>query len=134
MCGIVGAVSTRNIVPILVQGLERLEYRGYDSCGVAVYAQDAPIRSAPRAQHGSRVAELAAASQQQPSCKAHWALPTPAGPRTARPAVHNAHPHFSHGSSANASRRPGNIALVHNGIIENHDELRNALQAQRLWV
>ena len=41
MCGIVGAVSTRNIVPVLVQGLERLEYRGYDSCGVAVYAQDA---------------------------------------------------------------------------------------------
>eukprot|EP01041_Mallomonas_annulata_P029912 gene29912-51977_t len=40
MCGIVGAVSTRNIVPVLVQGLERLEYRGYDSCGVAVYAQD----------------------------------------------------------------------------------------------
>ena len=43
MCGIVGAVSTRNIVPVLVQGLERLEYRGYDSCGVAVYAQDAQL-------------------------------------------------------------------------------------------
>ena len=54
MCGIVGAVSTRNIVPVLVQGLERLEYRGYDSCGVAVYAQDDSNRvcaapAAPRA-------------------------------------------------------------------------------------
>ena len=51
MCGIVGAVSTRNIVPILVQGLQRLEYRGYDSCGVAVHARAAicSARAAPRA-------------------------------------------------------------------------------------
>ena len=54
MCGIVGAVSTRNIVPILVQGLQRLEYRGYDSCGVAVYAD-----GLKRARSTSRVAELA---------------------------------------------------------------------------
>eukprot|EP01041_Mallomonas_annulata_P034149 gene34149-56871_t len=53
MCGIVGAVSTRNIVPILVQGLARLEYRGYDSCGVAVYA-----KGLQRARSTSRVAEL----------------------------------------------------------------------------
>ena len=53
MCGIVAAVSTQNIVPILVQGLQRLEYRGYDSCGVAVYADG--LR---RARSTSRVAEL----------------------------------------------------------------------------
>ena len=56
MCGIVGAVSTRNIVPVLVQGLERLEYRGYDSCGVAVYAHDAEYAGLRRAlDHGVRV-------------------------------------------------------------------------------
>ena len=54
MCGIVGSVSTRNIVPILVQGLQRLEYRGYDSCGVAVY-----VDGLQRARSTSRVAELA---------------------------------------------------------------------------
>ena len=65
MCGIVGAVSTRNIVPVLVQGLERLEYRGYDSCGVAVYAQDGASAGAAgfsglrRARSTSRVSELA---------------------------------------------------------------------------
>ena len=59
MCGIVGAVSTRNIVPVLVQGLERLEYRGYDSCGVAVYAQD-DKPGLRRARSTSRVAELIA--------------------------------------------------------------------------
>ena len=128
MCGIVGAVSTRNIVPILVQGLERLEYRGYDSCGVAVYAQDAPI-GLRRARSTARVSEL---MEQVRSTRLEGALGI-AHTRWAThgaPAVHNAHPHFSHGSSANAPGRPGNIALVHNGIIENHDELRTALQAR----
>ena len=128
MCGIVGAVSTRNIVPILVQGLERLEYRGYDSCGVAVYSQDAPI-GLRRARSTARVSEL---MEQVRSTRLEGALGI-AHTRWAThgaPAVHNAHPHFSHGSSANAPGRPGNIALVHNGIIENHDELRTALQAR----
>jgi len=124
MCGIVAAVSNRNIVPILVQGLQRLEYRGYDSCGVAVYAG-----GLKRARSTSRVAEL----QAQVSAEhleggtgiAHtrWAT-------HGAPAVHNAHPHFSHGSGADAAQRPGKVALVHNGIIENHDELRAALQAK----
>ncbi|MFZ2386669.1 MAG: glutamine--fructose-6-phosphate transaminase (isomerizing) [Polaromonas sp.] len=124
MCGIVAAVSARNIVPILVQGLQRLEYRGYDSCGVAVYAD-----GLKRARSTSRVAEL----QQQVSTEhleggtgiAHtrWAT-------HGAPAVHNAHPHFSHGPGANSAVRPGKVALVHNGIIENHDELRAALQAK----
>ena len=124
MCGIVAAVSNRNIVPVLVQGLQRLEYRGYDSCGVAVYAG-----GLQRARSTSRVAEL----QEQVSVErieggtgiAHtrWAT-------HGAPAVHNAHPHFSHGTGAGADARPGRVALVHNGIIENHDELRAALQAK----
>jgi glucosamine--fructose-6-phosphate aminotransferase (isomerizing) len=124
MCGIVGAVSNRNIVPILVQGLARLEYRGYDSCGVAVYA-----KGLQRARSTSRVAELQAqigAEQLEGStgiAHTRWAT-------HGAPVVHNAHPHFSHGTGAEAASRPGRIALVHNGIIENHDELRAALQAK----
>ena len=125
MCGIVAAVSSQNIVPILVQGLQRLEYRGYDSCGVAVYAD-----GLQRARSTSRVAEL----QAQVSAEhieggtgiAHtrWAT-------HGAPAVHNAHPHFSHGTGTGAAaNRPGKVALVHNGIIENHDELKAALEAK----
>jgi glucosamine--fructose-6-phosphate aminotransferase (isomerizing) len=128
MCGIVGAISTRNIVPILVQGLERLEYRGYDSCGVAVYAQGS-TPGLRRARSTSRVAELvtqlAAESLEGTLGIAHtrWAT-------HGAPAVHNAHPHFSHGTGFDAAQRPGRIALVHNGIIENHDELRARLKAR----
>jgi glucosamine--fructose-6-phosphate aminotransferase (isomerizing) len=115
MCGIVGAVSTRNIVPILVEGLKRLEYRGYDSCGVAVH-QGGGLK---RARSTARVAEL----------EAHIATDGVAGgtgiahtrwATHGAPAVHNAHPHFSN----------DRIALVHNGIIENHDELRAELQGK----
>ncbi len=124
MCGIVGAVSIRNIVPILVQGLQRLEYRGYDSCGVAVVAN-----GLQRARSTSRVAELAeqvaATGLEGTTGIAHtrWAT-------HGAPVVHNAHPHFSHGAGPDAASRPGRVALVHNGIIENHDELRTALQAK----
>ncbi|PHM19839.1 MAG: glutamine--fructose-6-phosphate transaminase (isomerizing) [Curvibacter sp. PD_MW3] len=123
MCGIVGAVSNRNIVPVLVQGLQRLEYRGYDSCGVAVHA-DGGLK---RARSTSRVAELAEQVAKAPLegfigiAHTRWAT-------HGAPAVHNAHPHFSHGPGADAAQRPGRVALVHNGIIENHDELRAALQ------
>ncbi|CAN5464107.1 glutamine--fructose-6-phosphate transaminase (isomerizing) [soil metagenome] len=124
MCGIVGAVSTRNIVPILLEGLKRLEYRGYDSCGVAVH-QDSALR---RARSTARVAEL----QEQVEIE-HIASGTGiAHTRWAThgaPAVHNAHPHFSRGPNP-AEDSPGRIALVHNGIIENHDELRAELQAK----
>jgi glutamine---fructose-6-phosphate transaminase (isomerizing) len=128
MCGIVGAVSTRNIVPVLVQGLQRLEYRGYDSCGVAVYAQD-DTPGLRRARSTARVAELAeqvASTQLQGTlgiAHTRWAT-------HGAPVVHNAHPHFSHGPGAGASAKPGRVSLVHNGIIENHDELRAALQAR----
>ena len=131
MCGIVGAVSKRNIVSILVQGLQRLEYRGYDSCGVAVHA--ASLGSATgglqRARSTARVSELI---EQVTTDKveggtgiAHtrWAT-------HGAPAVHNAHPHFSHGPAQTQKDAEGRVALVHNGIIENHDELRAALQAK----
>jgi glucosamine--fructose-6-phosphate aminotransferase (isomerizing) len=124
MCGIVGAVSARNIVPILVQGLQRLEYRGYDSCGVAVH-QDGALK---RARSTARVAEL----QTQVEAE-HLAAGTGiAHTRWAThgaPAVMNAHPHFSPGANA-AADAPGRIALVHNGIIENYEELRAELQAK----
>ena len=124
MCGIVGAVSTNNIVPVLVQGLQRLEYRGYDSCGVAVNSTTAQMGQAPglqRARSTDRVAELMAqvndpaAGLQGFTGIAHtrWAT-------HGAPAVHNAHPHFSR----------DRIGLVHNGIIENHEELRADLQAK----
>jgi glutamine---fructose-6-phosphate transaminase (isomerizing) len=114
MCGIVGAVAQRNITPILLEGLKRLEYRGYDSCGIALHV-DGKLQ---RARSTSRVAEL---EQQIDSAHlsgftgiAHtrWAT-------HGAPASHNAHPHFSR----------ERIALVHNGIIENHDELRAELSA-----
>ena len=135
MCGIVGAVSTRNIVPILVQGLQRLEYRGYDSCGVAVHAAslDASRNGTPqgglqRARSTARVAELleqvTAEHLDGATGIAHtrWAT-------HGAPAMHNAHPHFSQGTG-DAASQPGRVALVHNGIIENHEELRAALQAR----
>ena len=134
MCGIVGAVSTRNIVPILVQGLQRLEYRGYDSCGVAVHEASMgqhPAGGLRRARSTARVAELleqvAQDDLQGATGIAHtrWAT-------HGAPAVHNAHPHFSHGcgEAPAETARAGRVALVHNGIIENHEQLRARLQAR----
>ncbi len=131
MCGIVAGVSTRNIVAILVEGLKRLEYRGYDSCGVAVH-QDGALR---RTRSTARVAELqeqiASDHVQSGTGIAHtrWAT-------HGAPAVHNAHPHFSGPLEPEAATSPSDaargarIALVHNGIIENHDELRDELKAK----
>jgi glucosamine--fructose-6-phosphate aminotransferase (isomerizing) len=131
MCGIVGAVSNRNIVSILVQGLQRLEYRGYDSCGVAVHAASLGFAKGglQRARSTARVSELieqvATDKVEGGTGIAHtrWAT-------HGAPAVHNAHPHFSHGPANAHTDAQGRVALVHNGIIENHDELRAALQAK----
>ncbi|RFP79233.1 glutamine--fructose-6-phosphate transaminase (isomerizing) [Hydrogenophaga borbori] len=127
MCGIVAGVSGRDIVPVLVQGLQRLEYRGYDSCGVAVHNDG--LR---RARSTARVAELAQQVQSERIASGTGIAHTRWATHGA-PAVHNAHPHFSHGPGAPSGANggaAGRVALVHNGIIENHDELRAALQAK----
>lgn len=123
MCGIVGAVSRQNIVPVLVQGLQRLEYRGYDSCGVAVHTASGP----QRARSTSRVAELAEQVQRD-AVTGYTGIAHTRWATHGAPAVHNAHPHFSHGPGADSAQRAARVALVHNGIIENHEELRAALQ------
>ncbi len=113
MCGIVGAVARRNVVPLLIEGLQRLEYRGYDSAGVAVI--DGAIR---RVRRVGRVAELQAAASQM-------GLDGCVGIGHTRWATHggvtepNAHPHVSRDL----------IAVVHNGIIENHETKREELKA-----
>ena len=128
MCGIVGAIASQNIVPVLLQGLQRLEYRGYDSCGVAVQGP----QGLQRARSTARVAELVeqVATEQLTGSTgiAHtrWAT-------HGAPAVSNAHPHFSFGPGplqAPGTQGGGAVAVVHNGIIENHDALRAELQAK----
>ncbi|HEX7250913.1 MAG TPA: glutamine--fructose-6-phosphate transaminase (isomerizing) [Burkholderiales bacterium] len=115
MCGIVGAAARRDVVPVLVEGLRRLEYRGYDSCGIAVMKDE----SIGRLVSVSRVADLASRIGEQRIAGltgiAHtrWAT-------HGAPAQENAHPIVSRGE----------IALVHNGIIENHEELRAELVKQ----
>jgi glucosamine--fructose-6-phosphate aminotransferase (isomerizing) len=118
MCGIVGAVAQRNIVPVLIEGLKRLEYRGYDSCGVAVHNG-----GLKRARSVSRVAELDNQIAQSGLAGSvgishtRWAT-------HGAPATNNAHPHFS--ATRDGEHR---IALVHNGIIENYEEIRTELKA-----
>ena len=114
MCGIVGAVAQRNITPILLQGLKRLEYRGYDSCGVALHVDGMLQRS----RSTSRVADLEM-QVEKASLAGFTGIAHTRWATHGAPASHNAHPHFSR----------ERIALVHNGIIENHDELRTELSA-----
>lgn len=118
MCGIVGAVAQRNVLPDLVNGLKRLEYRGYDSCGVTVHQN----RMLVRARSVDRVAALQTEIAQRELAGytgiAHTRWATHGEPVTA-----NAHPHFSP-----SDERP-RIAASHNGIIENYEALRTELQA-----
>ena len=113
MCGIVGAIAKRNVVPILLEGLKQLEYRGYDSAGVAVLNGHLQ-----RVRSTGRVAELEKLTQAQGLSGAigiahtRWAT-------HGVPSEKNAHPHVS-----------GGVSVVHNGIIENHEELRAKLRAQ----
>src|SRR5713226_335867 len=120
MCGIVGAIAKRNIVPILIEGLKRLEYRGYDSAGVAVLDGMAAGSRATlrRVRSTGRVAELEKLAGSQGLAGdigiAHtrWAT-------HGAPSEKNAHPHIS-----------GGVSVVHNGIIENHEEMRKRLRAK----
>ncbi len=114
MCGIVGAVAQRNITPVLLEGLKRLEYRGYDSCGVALHSNGELQRS----RSTSRVAELENLVQQA-NLSGFTGIAHTRWATHGVPSTDNAHPHFSR----------DRIALVHNGIIENHDELRAELKA-----
>ncbi|MCX7079628.1 MAG: glutamine--fructose-6-phosphate transaminase (isomerizing) [Pseudomonas sp.] len=113
MCGIVGAVAERNITAILLEGLKRLEYRGYDSAGVAVFSNAGKLE---RVRRPGKVSELEQALAGEPLAGrlgiAHtrWAT-------HGAPCERNAHPHFS-----------GDLAVVHNGIIENHEALREQLK------
>src|ERR1700761_7752196 len=114
MCGIVGAIAERNIVPILMEGLHRLEYRGYDSAGIAVLNGTKHLK---RLRAVGKVRMLDEALEQAPTsgkigiAHTRWAT-------HGVPSERNAHPHIS---------RDG-VAIVHNGIIENHDELREELK------
>ncbi len=117
MCGIVGAVAQRNVVPILIEGLKKLEYRGYDSAGIAIVnGVMTRVRSV------GRVADLEARA-----AEAHADAPT--GIAHTRWATHggvnerNAHPHYSEGGGQQ-------VSVVHNGIIENHEALRAELRAR----
>ncbi|QEA13426.1 glutamine--fructose-6-phosphate transaminase (isomerizing) [Comamonas flocculans] len=134
MCGIVAAVASRNIVPILVQGLQRLEYRGYDSCGVAVHEASLGNTGAGglrRARSTARVAELMAQVQHEHLQGATGIAHTRWATHGA-PAVFNAHPHASYGPNVAPadSTRGGHVALVHNGIIENYEALRTHLRSR----
>lgn len=113
MCGIVGAIADRDVVPVLIEGLKRLEYRGYDSAGIAVVEQ----QDVRRVRRTGRVAEMESAAAAEGFNASlgigHTRWATHGGVTEA-----NAHPHISHG-----------VALVHNGIIENHEEQREKLKA-----
>jgi glucosamine--fructose-6-phosphate aminotransferase (isomerizing) len=115
MCGIVAGVGKRNITPILIEGLKRLEYRGYDSCGVALYTDGKLERSRSTA----RVADLESQLRES-GLAGYLGIAHTRWATHGAPAPSNAHPHFSR----------GRIGLVHNGIIENHEALRTMLEGQ----
>jgi glucosamine--fructose-6-phosphate aminotransferase (isomerizing) len=115
MCGIVGAVAERDVVPILIEGLRRLEYRGYDSAGVAVLTASGKIK---RLRTVGKVRALQDALDADPT-QGHLGIAHTRWATHGVPSERNAHPHIS----------KDGIAIVHNGIIENHEELRDELKA-----
>lgn len=116
MCGIVGAVSKSNVVDTLIEGLRRLEYRGYDSCGFAVIDAIKTNHPLQRARTTARVADLA---KQATEFNGHIGIAHTRWATHGKPDTQNAHPHISNDL----------IALVHNGIIENYEALREQLIA-----
>jgi glucosamine--fructose-6-phosphate aminotransferase (isomerizing) len=113
MCGIVGAIADRDIVPVLIEGLRRLEYRGYDSAGVAVLDAAHKLK---RMRAVGKVKMLQEAINNDPT-SGHLGIAHTRWATHGVPSERNAHPHIS----------LDGIAIVHNGIIENHDELRDEL-------
>ena len=113
MCGIVGATAQRDILPVLIEGLKRLEYRGYDSCGLAFTGVD----GLNRLRSTARVADL---ELQVGATQAHTGISHTRWATHGKPSTDNAHPHWS----------SGRVAIVHNGIIENYETLRTQLAAQ----
>ncbi|MDO9188827.1 MAG: glutamine--fructose-6-phosphate transaminase (isomerizing) [Sulfurimicrobium sp.] len=113
MCGIIGAVAQRNVVPILLEGLRRLEYRGYDSAGLVVLNH-----GLQRVRSVGRVAELAAQTGRQKT-HGHLGIAHTRWATHGAPTEDNAHPHVSNDV----------LAVVHNGIIENHEALRERLMS-----
>jgi len=116
MCGIVGAVAERNVIPILLEGLKRLEYRGYDSAGFAVIDEHQALL---RKRAVGKVAELVTKFANEP-CSGSIGIAHTRWATHGKPSENNAHPHTSGDS----------IAVVHNGIIENYAELKAELQAK----
>ena len=112
MCGIVGAIADRNVVPVLIEGLKRLEYRGYDSAGIAVVKAN----DVQRVRRTGRVSEMENAAIEE-KFDAHLGIGHTRWATHGGVTEANAHPHISHG-----------VALVHNGIIENHEEQRERLR------
>ncbi|MDN6876588.1 glutamine--fructose-6-phosphate transaminase (isomerizing) [Pseudomonas citronellolis] len=116
MCGIVGAIAERNVTPILIEGLKRLEYRGYDSAGLALVDAAGELQ---RRRRVGKVASLEQALAEQPLA-GHLGIAHTRWATHGAPSEANAHPHFSH----------DRLAVVHNGIIENHEELREYLKGE----
>ena len=130
MCGIVGMVAQRNVVDVLLQGLQRLEYRGYDSCGLAIHGQSAnqkEVVGLQRFRSTEGVVDIANAVA--PDVQSFTGIAHTRWATHGVPDIPNAHPHFSYGLRA-APTAPPKVAVVHNGIIENHEDLRRWLQSE----
>ena len=121
MCGIVGGITSKNITPLLLDGLKRLEYRGYDSSGLVILSQDNKLvreRAAGKVSNLENNLKL-----KKPSLKGNAGLAHTRWATHGKPSVNNAHPHISKNS----------ISVVHNGIIENYIDLKD-LQMKQGYV
>ncbi|MBG7602881.1 MAG: glutamine--fructose-6-phosphate aminotransferase, partial [Gammaproteobacteria bacterium] len=110
MCGIVGGIAQRNVTPLLLEGLKRLEYRGYDSAGIAILTEEGELQ---RERSKGKVVQLEEAIQRS-RLRGELGIGHTRWATHGKPATRNAHPHICKDA----------VAVVHNGIIENHELLR----------